>query len=200
MSEMTDSNGQIVDRLLHHQSRREALNLLSASYTSDSSRKDATQNKNKKSHRRQSSLGFGAALQPPVSPQKHQLQALENILRRLGISPSDQASSLEAGPEALISERRSRMVDLLHNLGTSAEMPLKEYLEPTGKAMELLTAVLQSNSDFQLSLLDPSQKERLAELERELTTVQKGIEGVDLGVLVEQSQGRGKQFRAGDYS
>lgn len=198
---MTDSSSQIVDRLLHHQSRREALNLLSASYTSESARNDAVQNKSKKSHhRRQSSLGFGAALQPPASPQKHQLQALESILRRLGISAADQASSLEAGPESLISERRSRMIDLLHSLGTAAEMPLKEYLEPTDKAMELFSAVLQSNSDFKLSLLDPSQKERLAELERELTTVQKGIEGVNLGVLVEQSQGRGKQFRAAEYS
>jgi hypothetical protein len=200
MSEMTDSNSQIVDRLLYHQSRREALNLLSASYTSESARNDGVQNKSKISHRRQSSLGFGAALQPPISPQKHQLQALENILRRLGISGADQASSLEDGPESLISARRSRMIDLLHNLGTAAEMPLKEYLEPTDKAMELFSAVLQSNSDFQPSLIDPSQKERLVELEKELTTVQKGIEGVNLGVLVEQSQGRGKQFRAADYN
>ncbi|CRG90437.1 hypothetical protein PISL3812_07481 [Talaromyces islandicus] len=198
--EMADSNSEIVDRLLYHQSRREALNLLSASYTSDGARNEAAQSKSKMSHRRQSSLGFGAAMQPPVLPPKHQLQALENILRRLGLSGTDQTSSLQAGPESLISESRSRMIDLLHNLSTSAEMPLKEYLEPTDKAMELFTAVLQSNSDFRLSLLDPSQKERLAELERELTIVQKGIEGVDLGVLVEQSQGRGKQFRAADYS
>lgn len=198
---MTNSNSQIVDRLLHHQSRREALSLLSSLYASDTARNDAVQNKNKKSHhRRQSSFGFGAALQTPASPQKHQLQALENVLRRLGISEADQASSLQAGPESLISERRSRMIDLLHNLGTSAEMPLLEYLQPTDKAMELFTAVLHSDSDFQPSLLDKSQKERLADLERELTTVQKRIEGVNLGVLVEQSQRRGKQFRANEYS
>ncbi|KAH8695920.1 hypothetical protein BGW36DRAFT_297280 [Talaromyces proteolyticus] len=193
LSEMTESTNQVTDRLLHYQSYREALTLLASLYMNENARNETVNSKDKRSHRRQSSIkSISGQL---TTSQKPQSQALDNILRRLGISGMEQGPLNQCDSAGLISESRIRMVELLNNLNTSTEMPLTEELGSTDKAKELFAFSLQRDSQFRISLSDQFQKERLTDLERRLTIIQKGIEGINLGTLVEQTEMRERQLK-----
>lgn len=84
------------------------------------------------------------------------------------------------------------MVEFLRNLSFSADLPLVDHLGPTDRAKELLTSTLHVDSAFQLSLANSIQKERLADLEKQLGRVQKGIEAVNMDILTQRDKLREK--------
>ncbi|KAL1967782.1 hypothetical protein VTN77DRAFT_2471 [Rasamsonia byssochlamydoides] len=191
VSEMTHSAEHNTEQLLYRQSCRETFEALSTAYKNElRCKQPAGQSSTKKVLRRESSLGTVGVPQPTGSIDRvkstfiPQSQAFESFLRRTGISGVlDNGSSERNSLPRSISEKRFRMVELLQNLSTTADMPLAEYLTPTDRATELLYSALQADSGCQLSLVDVSQRQRLADLERQLGLVQKGIEGLNLDIL-----------------
>lgn len=186
---MTRSTEQETNKVQHRQSHREALDQLLVLFKEEISSQEAEQIQTKKAHRRQSSLSSPIkAPQPRGSNTTQSLPSLESFLRRFGISPS---ASLTAKDLAL--EKRIELADILHhNLSVAAEMPLYETLGSCDEAKELLTSILHADSHAEPSLVDVTQKGYLDELERELATIQKDIERVNLNVAVEPDKYRDK--------
>lgn len=192
---MTNSTRQQVNEVRYHQSHREALDQLSALFRDEITTFEVEQIQSKKSHRRSSSMPSfspSKAPQPRTSYSTTQAYpALESFLRRFGISSSSLSASIPL--KDLVSAKRSEMTDLLHhNLSMSAELPLYESLGSSDEAKELLTSILQADSHAEPSLLDHNQRHRLAELEKELMSIRKQIEDVDLGSLAELDRARDK--------
>jgi hypothetical protein len=192
ISDMTTSTEMATDQLLYRQSYLEALDALSISYKKEMSHKISDQPSTKSHHRRKSSLGFTASSQPTSPGPNLQMPAMESFLRRLGVSIPNDASTERDSLANLMSEKRHRMEEFLQNLSVSADLPLVDHLGPTDRAKELLTSTLQADSAFTLSLVDSSQKERLADLEKQLGIVQKGMEAVDMDILTQRDRFREK--------
>lgn len=182
---MTRSNEDVTTTIRHHQSHCETLKQLSALFREEvSTYKSETAVK--KTHGR--ALSLSSPVKPSQSESQSQSpQSLESFLRRLGIDPSTQNTA------ELVSEKRSELVNLLHHdLGVAAEKPLHEPLGLIAEATALLTSVLQADSNGELSLVNASEKERLDELESELSSLQRDIENLDLSVLNQPDRSRDK--------
>lgn len=179
---MTQSTEETTLRLRSRQSYRETLDRIARLYKREiHSRPESSTPR--KAHRRHSSMP--AQLSPRPSPRpastlpskQDQFQATTTFLRRLGLSlPLDPAMAYQVA-----SEKKREQDQLLHHLATAAQtMALSEPLQKTDQAAELLWTALHSSSDSRPSLTDGAQRERLAELEKRLAALQRGIEGVDL--------------------
>lgn len=190
ITEMTLSAEHVTEQLLYRHSCRETFEELSTTYKNEIRCDPAGQSSTKKVLRRDSSVSAVGVPQPTGSIDRvksisiPQLQAYECFLRRMGVSGGlENGSSERPSLSKSVSEKRSRMVELLQNLSKTADMSLAEYLTRTDRASELLYSALQADSGCQLSLVDVHQKQRLADLEKRLGLVQKGIEGLNLEIL-----------------
>lgn len=84
------------------------------------------------------------------------------------------------------------MLEFLSHLSIGTDSPLAAHLNPTDQATELLKSALYSDSSYEVSLLDASQEESVSALEKKLGFVQKGIEGVNLDILLQRDKAQEK--------
>lgn len=117
--------------------------------------------------------------------------SLESVLRRLGTSvdtvlrPSEEGGGLDT-----LHEKKISMLERLHNLVVAADVPLLSHLNQADQAGQLLHSSLHAESTWSPSLLDAVQEKDLAELERQLVRVQKGVERVNLEDLHQRNKHR----------
>lgn len=129
----------------------------------------------------QAGVFFAASREPALMPAQ---PALENLLRRIGVSPDSVfRPRAEGGGARELHEKRIHLSEILQNAGIAADSPLVAQLTPAENAMQLLASSLHANSHFETSLCDPGQEEALSGLESELASLQKGVQGLNLDVL-----------------
>jgi hypothetical protein len=75
------------------------------------------------------------------------------------------------------------MLEVLGNLQSAADSPLATYLGSAENASQLLSSALYADSNFEVSLSDSGQAQKLALLEDQIGAVQKAIEGINLDTL-----------------
>lgn len=110
--------------------------------------------------------------------------ALENLLRRIGVIPeSVLRPRAEGGGAHELQEKRIHMSNTVHSLGVAVESPLVAQMIPSDRASRLLTSALHADSYFETSLRDPDHVEALLDLETDLASLQKGVQGLKLDVL-----------------
>lgn len=110
--------------------------------------------------------------------------ALENVLRRIGVSPEYVLRPCaEGGGAHGLNEKRVHMAETLTNVGCAVESPLRAYLAPLDNASRLLLSSLLASSQYETSLCDGGQEEALSGLEVQLASLHKGLQGLNTSVL-----------------
>ncbi|KAJ5485403.1 hypothetical protein N7539_005391 [Penicillium diatomitis] len=119
--------------------------------------------------------------------------ALENLLRRVGLSPESIARSHAEHGEAWaqdLHEKRVELNDTLQALSMAGDAPLITGLGSADKAYHLLFSALHRESKYAISLRDSSQEKALSDLDSELGQLQKAVKMLDLNVLHQRDQRR----------
>lgn len=112
-------------------------------------------------------------------------EALEILLRRLGISLSALLDAVESGPAMsdTLHEKKQRMLEMVSGLHKGVDAPLEEQLDVVDHACQLLSSALHADSNFNASLTDTTLEKKLGDLENRIGLVRKGIEGINLDIL-----------------
>ncbi|KAJ5178911.1 hypothetical protein N7492_002121 [Penicillium capsulatum] len=192
--DMTLNKQSMTRKLADRESSCELLEQLASLYQSETASQLASQPSSRRESLRRRSLQAGVFLaanrEPAVMPEQ---PALENLLRRIGVSPKSvlRPRTAEGGAHEL-HEKRLHMSETLQRVGISVDSPLVARLTPTENASQLLASSLHANSHFETSLRDPWQEEALSVLETELASLQKGVQGLNLDVLHQRDKLRDK--------
>lgn len=119
--------------------------------------------------------------------------ALESFLRRIGVIPeSVLRPRAEGGGAQELHEKRLHMSNIVHGLGIAVESPLVTQMTPSDRASRLLTSSLHADSYFETSLSNPDYVEALLDLETDLASLQKGVQGLKLDVLHRRDRAQDK--------
>lgn len=119
--------------------------------------------------------------------------ALENILRRMGVSAdSVLRPRVEDGGVPGLYDKRAQMSETLQHLGMTAESPLISHLIHSDQAAQLLRSSLHGNSRVETSLRDAGQENALSDMETTLASLQSGVHGLDLDVLHQRDKGQAR--------
>lgn len=112
-------------------------------------------------------------------------EALETLLRRLGISLPALLDAAESNPTiaATLHEKKQRMLEMVSGLHKGVDAPLQEQLNVVDQASRLLSSALHVDSDFSVSLTDTMQEKKLANLENQIELVKKDLEDINLDIL-----------------
>ncbi|PGH14809.1 hypothetical protein AJ79_02825 [Helicocarpus griseus UAMH5409] len=190
--QLTQSTERITERLNNRQSHRTTLHYLSTKYKSEQENKQSEQaGKNSASQKRLSRLSYTPST-PQGTDRRRSLslpldegsKALEQLLRRLGVSVIDLVETgLTEDASASLDEKKQHMREMLQNLQSSAESPLPAYLGSADQAAQLLHSVLYAGSDFEVSMSDGAQGQRLGSLEKQIEVLRKGIDGLNVDIL-----------------
>jgi hypothetical protein len=193
MIELTQSAEHVTERLENHRSHRMALETIANTYKNEVADKAIIQPNNKrKSLRRETMRNSGSFSARPKDPERRDsisktegFEALETLLRRLGISLSALLDAAESGPviAATLHEKKQRMLEMVSGLHNGVDSPLAEHLGAIDLASQLLSSALHADSNFSVSLTDIMQEKKLVELEDQIGQVRKGIEGINLEIL-----------------
>lgn len=117
-------------------------------------------------------------------PLDHGSKALEQLLRRLGVSTIDLVESgLTHDASVALDEKKQHMLEMLQNLQSTAESPLSLYLGTADQAAQLLHSALYADSSFEIAMVDGTRDGKLGALERQIEVLRKGINGLDVGIL-----------------
>ncbi|WEW57939.1 Vacuolar cation/proton exchanger 5 [Emydomyces testavorans] len=199
MIQLTESTEQFTEMLKNRQVHHSTLNSLAVSYQTEISSHQLPKAKpeNKRLSRHSSRLSQAYASPREITREKsnaageQSLQSLETMLRRFGISLSSlqNAGSTEAVND-ILNEKRLRMLETLENNYAIAASPLLPDLDSADKAAQLLSSAMYCDSDFELSLVDKAQQQRTAELETQIGTVSKGVEGLNVDILHQSDRAR----------
>lgn len=182
---MTLSKQAMTRQLADRESSCELLEQLASLYQSETASQLTSQPSSRRESLRRRSLQAGVFLaanrEPAVVPDQ---PALENLLRRIGVSPESVLRPRTVGDGAHeLHERRLHMSETLRSVGIAVDLPLVAQLTPTENASRLLASSLHANSHVETSLRDPIQEEALSGLETELASLQKGVQGLNIDVL-----------------
>ncbi|PGH01198.1 hypothetical protein GX51_05394 [Blastomyces parvus] len=191
--ELTQSTERITERLNNRQSHRTALSYLAAKYKCEQESKLAEQQTSKTTtaQKRLSRLSYAPSTPKDTDrrsslslPLDHGSKALEQLLRRLGVSIIDLVESgLTDSASAALDEKQQHMLEMLQNLQSTAESPLSVYLGAADQAAQLLHSALYADSPFEVSLADGAQNQKLGTLESRIEVLRKGIDGLDVDIL-----------------
>lgn len=113
-----------------------------------------------------------------------ELPALESLLRRIGVTPkSVLRPRVKGGAVYELHEKRIHMSNTVDGLGVAVESPLVMQMNSSDRASRLLASSLYADSYFETSLRDPGHVEALLGLETDLSSLQRGVQGLKLDVL-----------------
>lgn len=193
MIELTQSAEHATERLENHRSHRMALETISNTYKTELGDKSITQPSNKrKSMRRETMRTTGSFSGRPKDLERRDsvsktegFEALETLLRRLGISLSALLDAAECGPTiaTTLHEKKQRMLEMVSGLHNGVDSPLATHLDAIDHASQLLSSALHADSNSGISLTDTMQEKKLEGLENQIGQVQKGMEGINLEIL-----------------
>ncbi|PGH30051.1 hypothetical protein GX50_07181 [[Emmonsia] crescens] len=191
--ELTQSTERITERLNNRQSHRTALNYLATKYKCEQDNKLSEQQtiKTTTAQKRLSRLSYAPSTPKNTDrrgslslPLDHGSKALEQLLRRLGVSIIDLVESgLTEDASAALDEKKQHMLEMLQNLQSTAESPLSIYLGSADQAAQLLNSALYADSSFEISMADGAQDQKLGALECQIEVLRKGIEGLNVDIL-----------------
>ncbi|EEH22463.1 hypothetical protein PABG_04674 [Paracoccidioides brasiliensis Pb03] len=191
--QLTQSAERITERLIKRQSHRIAINYLSTKYTYEQNKKQSEQQTSKSTTAQKQISRLSYAPSTPGNterkssislPLDHGSKALEQLLRRLGISIVDLVESgLAEDASASLDEKKQHMLEMLQNLQSTAESPLSVHLGPAEQAAQLLHSALYADSKFEVSMADDAPEQRLSSLECQIETLRKGIDGLNVDIL-----------------
>ncbi|KAJ6015029.1 hypothetical protein N7540_009620 [Penicillium herquei] len=190
---MTLSKQSLTTQLADWESACEVLVNITTLYQTETANRLVAQPSRRESLRRrslQSGMILGATRTPAPRPE---LPSLENLLRRIGVSPdSILHPRIEEGGAQGLYEKRIQMLETIRRLGTSAESPIREHFNHSDQAAQLLESSLHGNSRYETSLRNPGQEADLLGLEAEIASLQKGVEGLDLNVLHQRDKAQAR--------
>ncbi|KAL2359345.1 hypothetical protein RJZ56_007806 [Blastomyces dermatitidis] len=191
--ELTQSTERITERLNNRQSHRTALSYLAAKYKCEreSELSEQQTSKTTTAQKRLSRVSYAPATPKDTDrrssislPLDHSSKALDQLLRRLGVSIIDLVESrLTDNPSAALDEKQQHMLEMLQNLQSTAESPLSVYLEAADQAAQLLHSALYADSPFEVSMADAAQNPKLGSLESRIEVLRKGIDGLDVDIF-----------------
>ncbi|EEP76050.1 predicted protein [Uncinocarpus reesii 1704] len=197
--QLTESTNRMTGKLNNRQAHQSSMNTLAASYQTEVNSRQLQNAKleNKRLSRLSTRLSQ-AHLTPresqgekPGTEMEASTQSLESLLRRLGISFSSlqNAESTEVVHD-LLNEKRSHMSDMLENLYATAASPLPSHLDSADKATQLLSSAMYCDADFELSLRDRNQEQKISNLETLIGAIQKGIDNSNTDILHQSDRAR----------
>ncbi|KAE8412061.1 vacuolar H+/Ca2+ exchanger [Aspergillus pseudocaelatus] len=117
--------------------------------------------------------------------------ALAAVLRRTGLSSESvfQPEEGNVGTDVLF-DARHHMFDCLQNYGIAADAPLVTEMISGDQATRLLSSSLNVNSHVKTLLTSDIHEAELSDLRLKLEHVQKGVEMLDLGVVLQRDRSR----------
>lgn len=119
--------------------------------------------------------------------------ALESLLRRIGVIPeSVLRPRVKGGGDHELHEKRIHMFNTVDGLGVAVESPLVTQMTSSDRASRLLASSLHADSHFETSLRDPGHVEALLDLETDLVSLQRGVQGLKLDVLRQRDRAQDK--------
>ncbi|EPS29117.1 hypothetical protein PDE_04066 [Penicillium oxalicum 114-2] len=190
--DMTQSKKGLTEKLRERESWCELLEQLANLYQAEVGQPLTTQPpSSRRDSLRRRSLQPGTLLAVPrssdvISSNISEIAALGSLLRRLGVSPESlaraHAENGDSGGQNLY-EKRLEFTETLQALSLAGDAPLLSELGSADKAYYLLASALHRDSEYAISLRDGSLKKALSDLDSELGQLQKGIQGLNLGVL-----------------
>lgn len=192
--DMSLTKESLTTRLGERESSCEVLEQLATLYQAETALPLVSQPSSRRESLRRRSMQPGLLLgstQTPVSLPEQ--PALENLLRRMGVSPeSVLRPRAEDGGAAQLHDKRGQMSGTLQQMGVAAESPLFAHLAASDSASRLLASSLHSDSQYEASLRDPRQQHELGRLETELSSIQKGVQALDLEVIHQRDKTQDK--------
>ncbi|EFW15744.1 hypothetical protein CPSG_08181 [Coccidioides posadasii str. Silveira] len=190
--QLTESTDSITEKLKTRQAHQSALNSLASTYQDEVGlhklQKAKPENKRLSKYSSRLSQAYASPRESmemkPDSAENELTRSLETMLRRYGISFSSlrNAKSTEAVND-ILNEKASHMLEMLENIYATAASPLIPNLGSADKAAQLLSSAMHCDSDFEPSLVDRDQQQRIANLEMQIGAVQKGIESLNTDIL-----------------
>ncbi|KAJ5102903.1 hypothetical protein N7532_003432 [Penicillium argentinense] len=185
MVDMTLSKQELTKQLVEWGSTSELLEQLASLYQAETATPLVPQPSARRESLRRRSLQPGMVLSAARNSASMPDQpALENLLRRIGVSSESVLRPWQEGGGAQgLHEKRIQMAETLRDLGAAVDSPLVGQLAVSDHAAQLLESSLHANSSFETSLPDPGQRKALSDLEGELASLQKGVQGINLEVL-----------------
>ncbi|OQE13929.1 hypothetical protein PENFLA_c042G03089 [Penicillium flavigenum] len=181
--EMTLSKQDLTNQLGVRESSSELLEQLAALYQSEAGSELVTQPSSRRESLRRRSLQPGLLLARAATAPVVAQPSLERLLRRVGIPPESILHPREDGGVDDLHEKRYHISETLHNLNIRVNAPLMACLAPLDNASQLLRCSLHANSHYETSLRDPSEVSALSGLEKELMSLQNGVQRLNLDVL-----------------
>ncbi|KAJ5228720.1 hypothetical protein N7489_009428 [Penicillium chrysogenum] len=181
--EMTLSKQDLTNQLGVRESSSELLEQLAALYQSEAGSELVTQPSSRRESLRRRSLQPGLLLARTATAPVVAQPSLERLLRRVGIPPESILHPREDGGVDDLHEKRYDISETLHNLNIGVNAPLMTCLAPLDNASQLLRCSLHANSHYETSLRDPSEVLALSGLEKELMSLQNGVQKLNLDVL-----------------
>lgn len=166
------------NNLLYQQSSLMALMEWSQRYSGDpelSPQDSALPNASRRKSLGQSDREDVSILQPS------DMEALLSLLRRIGVQTKQNfVKSDEDVVLANLSEKRNRTQDTLRHLYKAKQSPLAADLMLTDKANQILQNNLTADSDYGLSLTNPTEGRLIGSLANKIQSIQKFIERQEL--------------------
>ncbi|EDN10970.1 predicted protein [Histoplasma mississippiense (nom. inval.)] len=191
--DLTQSTERITEKLNNRQSHQTALNYLATKYNceKESKQSEGQAGKAMTPQKRLSRLSYMPSTPKDTDrksslslPLDHGSKALEQLLRRLGVSTIDLVESgLTREASMAFDEKKQHMLETLQNLLSTADSPLSLYLGTADQAAQLLHSALYADSSFEIAMVDGTQDGKLGALERQIEVLRKGINGLDVGIL-----------------
>lgn len=190
---MTSSMESDAARLQDRQSFCEALRALAALYQTEIPDQSVDHLSDRDNPRRRS---MQPALPSPArrsSTQTPELQTLESLFRRIGLSSMSVLQPEEPNRSvSLLYEKKLHMRECVTRLDVSADPTLASILASADCAKQQLSSALNSNAGFEVTLSNTDLERQLSALEARLGLVQKGAENLSPDVLYQRDQAREK--------
>ncbi|KAJ6172411.1 hypothetical protein N7470_001478 [Penicillium chermesinum] len=192
--DMTLTKESLTAQLAERESSCEVLERLGNLYHAETTLPLVSQPSSRRESLRRRSVQPGLLLTSTRTPSLLPEQpALENLLRRIGVSPeSVLRPRAEDGGAPQLHEKRSQMSGTLQHMEVAAESPLFAHLAASDNASQLLSSSLHADSQYETSLQDPGQQDELARLEAELASLQKGLQALNLDVIHQRDKAQDK--------
>ncbi|KAJ5964662.1 uncharacterized protein N7479_004538 [Penicillium vulpinum] len=182
--EMTLSKQDLTNQLGVRESSSELLEQLAVLYQSEAGSELIAQASSRRESLRRRSLQPGLLLvtRTPGAPVIAQ-PSLERLLRRVGVPPGSILHPRENRGVDDLHEKRYHISETLHSLNIARDAPLVTHLAPLDNAYQLLRCSLHANSHRETSLRDSLEESTLLGLEKELASLQNGVQKLNLDVL-----------------
>ncbi|PKY05321.1 hypothetical protein P168DRAFT_268499 [Aspergillus campestris IBT 28561] len=184
IGEMTSSAKDLTKSLQTRESLCGILESFTSTYRLEMGDRFSEQSAPRRDTLRRLSTAPMAAFAPDRVDSAPETPVLANLMRRVGLSYESVLGSEEKGGGATeLAEKRKQALECLRSYSIAADSPLKDELIPKDQASMLLLSSLETNSQFQSSLVDLEHERGLEVLESELGRLQKGMQKLDLDVI-----------------